>query len=1086
MPGLNVFLSNRLETLVSVLAETLRVPLPFPLQKEIIVVQSKGMERWVSTELARRHRVAANLGFLFPNALIKEVFRVFLPDQPEGSLFEPEVMTWKIMEVLDDRSRRRKFPELDSYLSDDETGLKRLQMSIRIADLFDQYLLFRPEMMLGWDRGREDHWQAVLWREVVAETDLSHRATSRNRFFQRLHSIDFIPETLPERVSVFGISYLPPFHLDILRGISSVIQVNLFLMNPTREYWGDIVSEREMRQYTALPSESDLLHLEEGNSLLASLGRHGRAFFSLVSEFDDASQLEDFEDPGAQSILTCVQSDILNLRNRFYDQCQLCFDVESDRSIEFHSCHSPMREVAVLQDRLLGMFDREPTLEPNHIMVMTPDIEVYAPFIRAVFDTPENESLRIPFRIADQSLRKEGLVVEPFLSILDLADSRLGASDVLSILEAPAVRQKFGLAEQDMELIQRWIGETHIKWGVSASERAEMGLPGTSENTWTAGLDRLLLGYAMRGEGQRMFDGILPFDDIEGSEATVLGSFVEFTDRIFHWRKVLGNSRTLSEWADILESILGDLFEPGDENEFEIRMIRRLISNLGAMEDRSGFSGAISIEVVRSYLKRYFEREGFGLGFLAGGVTFCSMLPMRSIPFKVVCLLGMNDESFPRKSSVLGFDFMARAPRRGDRSRREDDRYLFLEAILSARDRLYISYVGQNIRDNSKIPPSVVVSELQDCIRQGFQAPGQEAPGRWIYEHPLQAFNSVYFDSDGDLYSYSREDCGAAQSLRSHAPPRLPFIALRLGDPGEEWRSVDVEHLCSFYANPCRYLLKQRLGVFLDDEAVLLDDREIFALDRLEEYFLKQELNEELISGSDVDTFFVRARASGRLPHGAAGICEYDRVMSLASRFSERLRPILERGALPPVEVNLSLAGFQLTGRIDHVYPGALVHARCAGIKAKDRLRVWIHYLVLNLALSSSDHFASSQEGILVGEDTTFVYHCPRGPERILESILLKYWEGLCRPLHFFPEASLAFAKAVTNDGKSGENALRTARKVWDASFYPERADRYYELCFRDSTPLDGEFERLSQELCGPLLECQEERNLWKTLETST
>ncbi|MBI4774344.1 MAG: exodeoxyribonuclease V subunit gamma [Deltaproteobacteria bacterium] len=1082
MPGLNVFLSNRLENLVSALAETLRVPLPSPLRTEMIVVQSKGMERWVSLELAKRHRVAANLSFPFPNALIEVVFRVFLADPAEGSPFEPEVMTWRIMEVLSDPLRRRQFPDLDSYLSDDETGLKQLQMSIRIADLFDQYLLFRPEMILRWDNGSERHWQAVLWREVAAGTDRSHRATQRNRFFQHLHSREFIPGSLPERISVFGISYLPPFHLDILRGLASTVQVNLFLMNPTGEYWGDIVSEREMRQYTVFPSESGPLHLEEGNSLLASLGRRGRAFFSLVSELEDSTELEDFEDPGERSILACVQSDILHLRNRYYEQCRLSFDVESDRSIEFHSCHGTMREVEVLHDHLLGMFDEKPTLEPHHIMVMTPDVEVYAPFVRAVFGAPENESLRIPFRIADQSLRKEGLLAEPFLSILDLAAGRLGATDVLSILEAPAVRRTFGLSELDVDLIQRWIEETHIKWGVSASERAGMGLPAIPENTWSAGLDRLLLGYAMRGEGRRMFDGILPFDGIEGGEAIVLGSFVEFMDRIFQWRMALGNPHNLSEWAEMLEGILDDFFEPRDENEFEMRMLRRLISSLTEMEDRSGFSGTVAVEVVRSYLKRAFEREGFGLGFLAGGVTFCSMLPMRSIPFRVVCLLGMNDDSFPRKSSVLGFDLMAKAPRKGDRSRREDDRYLFLEAILSAREKLYISYVGQSIRDNSKIPPSVVVSELLDYVRQGFQAPGREAPSRWVCEHSLQAFNSMYFDPDGDLLSYSEENCGAARSLRAHVPQPFRFIASRLDDPGEEWRVVDVEQLCSFYANPCRFLLKQRLGVALDEEPALLDDRELFALDRLEEYVLKQELNEELISGADAEAFFARARASGRLPHGAAGICEYDRVENAASRFSERLRPIVELGALAPVEVNVPLAGFRLTARIDHLYPGALLHARCAKIKAQDRLRIWIHYL----ALGSSAHFDSSRKGILIGEDKTFVYRPPNQPERILETLLLRYWEGLCRPIHFFPEASLAFAGAAAKDGKMGENALKAARRVWDAPWRPEAADRYYELCLRDSTPLDNEFEQLSQELFGPLLERQEEHSLWETLEIST
>ncbi|MFH1124424.1 MAG: exodeoxyribonuclease V subunit gamma, partial [Pseudomonadota bacterium] len=719
MATLRLFTSNRLEILAERLGEVLRTPLASPLASEIVVVQSRGMERWLSMQLAERHGICANFRFPFPNAFVQEIFGKVLGNLPERSPFEPDIMVWRIMERLPSLIAEPGFEDLKNYLGDTRQSLKLYQLSDRIADTFDQYLLFRPEMIFRWERHQEGHWQAVLWRDLVQGNEDKHRAALAKGFFDAVRESSVDGHAFPERISVFGISALPRFHMQVLAGLSSFTQVNLFLMNPCREYWGDILSSREIERRMVGEGRVDgaegKLHLEKGNSLLASTGTLGRDFFDLINEFN-CDEYPAFEEPGEGTLLSCLQSDILNLVERPERGKEKKRLSPNDRSLQIHSCHSPMRELEVLRDRLLDMFEGDPELMPKDILVMTPDVEVYAPYIQAVFDQPVEDERRIPYSIADRSMRDEGRMTETFLSILDLPGGRFGASEILALLESKEVRRRLGFSDPDPDLVRRWVKESGIRWGIDAESRTQLDLPPFAENTWRAGLDRLLMGYAMAGEDEKMFGPVLPYDHMEGEETAVLGVLVDFAERLFNHVSSLARPKSLEGWSGALTEILEGFFLADDKSEQEMLTLRRSLGGLARTQELALFSREIDIRVIRYHLAQVLARSGFGYGFMTGGVTFCAMLPMRSIPFKVICLVGMNDDAYPRESKPLSFDLMAKHPRPGDRSRRHDDRFLFLEALLSARERLYVSYVGQDIQDNSRLQPSVLVSELMDYL----------------------------------------------------------------------------------------------------------------------------------------------------------------------------------------------------------------------------------------------------------------------------------------------------------------------------------------------------------------------------------
>ncbi len=1073
---LRIHTSNRMETLVEQLAGVVCQPLPSVFDPEIIVVQSKGMQRWLAMELAQRTGIWANGRFPFPNAIIDNFFSCTIPDLaslPDLSSFNPEVLIWRIMELLPSFLGCPGFEQVTAYLAGDINGLKRLQFAGAIADTFDQYTLYRPEMIMSWERGEGDGWQPHLWRQLSRNSKEPHRASLLMQFRRQLGRNGTVIRRLPHRLSLIGIPALPPFHMEVLTAIAGYTEVNLFLLNPCREYWGAIVSEKELARkgQQEFDFSGGTSYFEAGNPLLASFGRVGKDFFeTLISDCGEVDYADTFVDPGEDCLLHAIQGDILQLRDRRKDGGSIV--PQGDDSLRIHSCHSAMREVEVLYDQLLHRLDCDPTLSPRDILVMTPDIESYAPYISAVFGSPERPEQRLPFSIADRSLRRETEAGEAFLAILGLCGSRFSVTQVMDILETAMVLRRYALSKSDLDPIREWVSATNIRWGIDAGTRREHGLPPFAENSWQAGLDRLLLGYAMAGNDHLFFADTLPYDHVEGGNTQELGHFLEFCSTLFARANALAQPRSLDEWTATLRTLVSLFFEAGDEgDERQLADLSAVIDGLGESAAKAAYTSAVSIEVVRAWLEEKLDKQQAGFGFLTGGVTFCAMLPMRSIPFRVIALLGMNDGVFPRRNRSNGFDLIAATPRRGDRNQRDEDRYLFLEALLSARDHFSISYIGQNIKDNSELPPSVLVAELLDYCGRSFRIPGQEEiADRTVIKllhvrHPLQPFNTRYFCGNELLFSYSQENLGAVVAANAPRTEAEPFLRQSL--PDNKDATVNIQDLIGFFANPCKYLLRRQLGLYLDQRHQALDEEEPFAIDQLCKYALEQEMVATLVKGEDLQTHCSVARSRGELPPGQPGLVLYNKLAAAATEFADQVTAVAAGPAMAPLEIELDCDGIRLLGRVEGIWPTGLVHYRYAKLKAKDRLRMWIEYLCLN-CVAPADY---PRSGFLLASDAILTALPVAVPRSHLEKLLTIYRRGLTSPLHFFPGTSLEYAKKMM-DPKKEAKALADAAKKWHGSEeYPgEKDDVYFQRCFGQGNPLNEDFMQLSRTIYEPLL----------------
>ncbi|MCK9364298.1 MAG: exodeoxyribonuclease V subunit gamma [Syntrophales bacterium] len=1088
MGGFNIYWGNRLETLADVLADVMHTPLLNPLQSEIVVVHNKGMQHWVSMRLAERNGVSANVRFPFPRAFLYES-GVKLAGISIGDEYEPDILTWRIMEALPPCLSDPLYLEIRNYLADDSGGLRAYQFSAMLAMVYDRYLVYRPETIAAWEKGDsstgEERWQADMWRKIRASCRAEHIGGLRSTIASQLNQ-QTVRSLLPERISIFGISNLPPLYLDIFKLLSRAIQINGFFLNPSREFWTDIRSEREMgmmvkrvRENTSWKTAtSDDLYLQRGNKLLSSFGRCGRDFYAQLLQFS-FDITDKFSDPGENALLEIVQSDILNLRDRGADAPAVMLS-SCDKSIQIHSCHSPLREVEVLYDQLLEIFSQEPGLLPTDVVVMSPRIEAYGSFIEAVFGGRE-----IPFSIADRGLTRGNPFVRALLAVLELLKGRFVLADVMALLDFPPVRRRFELGEQEVELMRRWAVESGIRWGTDALDRKMSGLPATSENTWQMGLERLLLGYALPGDAG-MFAGIVPYGDIEGSDGEILGRLISFVETIISLRKTLMAPRSLKAWALCFLSMINSLFESsgGQDDEEDLHLLRKQVEETGAMENRAMFTGNVEFLTAKALFQNYLQKTIHPYGYLRGGVTFCSMLPMRSIPFRIVCLLGMNNGDFPRRSAAVDFDLMAKKPRPGDPSQRDEDRYLFLEALLSARKTFYISYTGLSSEDNSVIPPSGVVSELLDCLEEGFSAEAGTLREQLFTLHHLQAFHPEYFSNNSKLFSYSRENLRAARALIMDINLRFQECRLKkefftdpLPEPEVGWREVGIANLQSFFSNPSRYLLKKRIGLTFENGYEILPEKELFRIGGLAGFQTAETMLAYAVQGGDLQELYPVLTAAGSLPHGTVGFCEYESLAGEVSELVELLKTIPDWGKKSKinvqkmiVDVDLAIAGLRVTGRLKYLTESGLLKYRFGKIRARDLLGIWIELLLISVA---EEGF--SLPALFFGREGGWVFARPENAAALLEELLGLYSAGLRRPLPFFPETSLSYAEAMYG-GKSEEEALRRAMTTWaDKEYaYGEINDPYCQRCFGDEPPFrDGAFQETALMVFQPLLACK-------------
>lgn len=1021
--------SNRLETLAHRFAQQVIRSRQDPFEPSWVVVQNAGMGRWLSMQLAQLTGVAAHFNYLFPAELTWELLRRVLT-VAEHNPCSVEVLRWRLLQEFLQRAEQHQ-TYLGHYLQSGQDD-SAWQLAQQLAGVFDGYLFFRPDWVHAWEQqATPKNWQEKLWQLVIGEPQLEHWVNLQTRFMTQLAS--FPTEQLPKSIIFFSIPALSPAYIELIAKVAERVDIHFFIMNPSMHYWGDIESNKRRIRYK--PTEQD--YVSVGNPLLASWGVQGRDFIEVLRNSEPYPQeLENFLESAANSLLHIVQNDILNLEDLPQTETSP-LEFESDQSIAVHSCHSAMREVEVLYDQLLAILERHPDLTAADVVVMSPDMNAYAPFIESVFSS---STLSLPFSIADQRFSQAMSISNACAQLLELPQGRFEAESIFTLLEYAEIRQHFGLDEAQVQQCREWVRAVNIRWGVDAEFRQQFARQTTFEHTWRYGLDRLLLGFALPGE--RLLGGILPYNQLEGSQTLVLERFQQCLDILFSTAKWATQRASLDDWGERFGHIVEQLFP----REAETQTVYRGIDKVLTSAQLAGFTEPVAWSVFKSALRRELEQTSQESGFLGQGITFCNLMPMRSVPFRVVALLGMQDGGFPRQDNRLSFDLLAAdKKRKGDRSRREEDRYLFLESLLSARDYFYISYLGQSIQDNSESMPSVLVSELLDYLEKRFGLSAEQL----ITRHPLQAFSSRYFQVGSALFTYAKDYLNLQQPAVEKKSKACFWDQPQLPAPDELLRHVSLNELIQFYRQPARIFLQRQFDLRLTETVDELAEREPFALESFTDSAIGEQALQHLQQGDEAWQVQTLLRAQGLLPHGKPGELIFEQQMEQVQALFIKLPKPVEQATL---DLNLNLGAFSLHGQLPAVSADGIQIYHFGHLGVWQWVSVWIQHLALNLCQRPVGWSAVTQ---LYTVDKIWQLTEVANATAELTFLLEGYWLGLQQPLPFFPKS--AWQMAVKGAEADREVALRAGRDEWAGNSYHvgESAKPEYRLLYRGQHPLE-------------------------------
>jgi len=1032
---INIYPANRLENLVILLDTVMQTGTNANvLSEEVILVQSKGMQHWLNLELAQRRGISMNLAFSLPMQFFWNQIRGILGKDlvPEQSSYTREVLSWRIDAILasDEFINNPLCQEASGYWlgKQGEPGQakedKRFQLACQLADLYEQYQIFRPDWLIKWEQGSEaikgDGWQALIWQMLVIQEPLHPIRLLK----QAIESLAHNNGRLPERISLFGINTLPPLWLEFLSELGKQTQVHFFHLNPCVEYWGDLKSDKAyareqfyrwlkisdlLPSKTSEPESSGLSHVLNTNPLLANLGAQGKEFLYLLQEHTSI-EIPVYELPEEIStaagkkatVLQKIQTDILKLHDS-----RVTPETLIDDSIVIALAHSALREIQALHDWLLHQFNEDDSLTPKDILVMCPNVENYAPYVEAVFAHGWSDwSERVPplpCSIADRTLKDSEPLVQAFIELLELPDSRFQVSQILGYLRLPALQKKFGFSEDDLVLMERWVSHAAIHWGLDAEHKQKvLSLPQSNNKfTWQQGMDRLLLGFA-QGDQSSLYQQQLLLADVEGDEAILLGRYFELLEQLQFYARELQRPRSPADWKQFLQQLKENLFSPVSEDSNAQQIIEQAIDDLGEYTAHAHYEQNISLPVVRDFLQAHFNQPEPGRQFMAGQVTFCSMVPMRSVPFRIIAVLGLNDGEFPRQRQAMGFDLMAsQVPRKGDRSRRGDDRYLFLEALISCRDKLYLSYQGHDIKTNNVREPSLVLQELMDYLEKSFAWQLSDKQAQQLIKVPLQAFSKENYRAR--LKSFNAQWL----NLSEPAEPRNNLQALPAEPVSDrEQTTISAEQLVQFFDNPCKSFAQARLKLYFDaTQEQIPEDSEPFLSSHLDRYLIQDAIiKTALHEGMDeqaIEHVVQSFRLGGSLPDTPNTEKELLDWQEQACEFSEYIQDLVQKQGQEQIHsktVSLTIDDIHLEAELPYV-GNNLFFWRLATPKGKDDIRLWIHHLIAQII---ADDNSLQTRGIFRGKEDSILsvqFEPIDSPKQQLQQLLQCWRDGMQQPL---------------------------------------------------------------------------------------
>jgi exodeoxyribonuclease V gamma subunit len=1053
------------------LAEVLRTPPGDPFAKEVVAVPAKGVERWLAQRLSHvlgatgGDGVCANVDFPWPSTMLDAAVQSASGEHADAvQQWAPQRCVWALLEVIDASTKQSWASALAQHLGAPEQDKgRRLAVATRLARLFDDYAQARPAMLRAWADGLYEHgdgrplavdlrWQAQLWRQLRARLGATSPAELLDDACARLRAKPELSD-LPERLSVFGASRLSPARLTILAALAEHRDVHLWLHHASPALWQTVQTSE-----TVTRRRDNLTRTSLTNPLLISLSRDVLELQQLLARYAPGftDVLHD-SDPHSDTLLGRLKQD---LADDHVPKTPPPLDL-ADRSVQVHACHGRTRQVEVLREVVVGLLASDPSLQPRDVLVMCPDVETFAPIIAATFSLGADHgaahpAARLRVRLADRALRQTNPLLGVLAQLLELGTGRLTASQVLDLAGTPAVRQRFGFDDDQVDRLHSWVVRAGVHWGLHAEHRATWQLGELDQGTWRDGLDRLLLGAAMEG-GLNIFGDVVPLDDVDSADIDLAGRLVELVDRLDAAQTFMSGSHSAIEWMSALEAAVLALAAATAATAWQEIQLRDELADIA--EAAAASQSPLGLADVRALLDGTLSGRPTRASFRTGTLTVCTLVPMRSVPHRVICLLGLDDGAFPRQSTRDGDDVLARDPWVGERDPRSEDRQLLLDAISAAEQHLVITYTGADERTGASVPPAVPLGEFLDALDRTASAPGGARVREAITtRHPLQPFDPRNF-TPGALrttgpFSYDPLGYAGAVAAAGTRSQPAPFLngPLAPTPPGD----VELADLLALLQHPARGFLRQRLQVGATWQEEEPSDAVPITLDSLQLWAVGDRVLADRLAGLDPAACMAVEQHRGDLPPGPLGLGD---LQNIGHEVDQLLGASSSERANPPTshDVDVPINGTRLTGTVPGVRGDVILSVTYSKLGPKQRLRAWVELVALTAADPDHEWVAVAVGRGKKGSGPTRSLFGPLTQTEAvaaLGELIALQRAGLEWPLPL-PIKTAAEYAFLRNKGNRAPSARIGAEKNWLSGRFPgEQADAEHVLVFGPDAPL--------------------------------
>lgn len=1036
---INIYQSNKIDILIDFILKTKKKKL---FEKKIIIVQNKDIAEWFQIKIAEKTGISANFSFQQPIEFLINLFNNKNSPNIKQHAKETQI-SWFILKIILDSLNKNEFKMLKNYIDKEKKIEKINKLSEHISKLFKEYLMYKPEWINIWEENKKiknlnNHqiWQKKIWILLINEL----KKNNFNKFYipQILKKITnlkniFYNKKIPKKIIIYGINYFPIFYFKIINKIQKYINIDIIHLNLFKNlklnYFNKINLNNKKNKNTPLNIKNNNKNITKfffektikKNTLIFLKLKKINKITNLFKNFKKNSLLNNLK----QEILNFKKNEKINYKIKPPKKNSKKIKInKSDISLTFHSCNTKQTEIEVLYDYLLNLIKKDNKITPKDIIVMAPNISLYTSYINGVFGSIPKKK-RLPFQILDQNLINNNSTINAFIYLIKINKKKITTEKIFKLLEISELSEKFCIKNNQINLLKKWIHESGIRLNINNFNESK-NKKYMMQNTWSYGLNRIILGHIMNNKHET-WNNILPYNQQEILSFKLIEKFLEFIKLIKKWNKILTKKKKITEWIPICKKLLNNFFCFNIKNQLILIFIIKKWKEMLNDGEKTKIKNKIPISVIYDKIKKYFKKKNENEKFFSNNINFCSINKKRNIPFKIICLIGMNHSFY--SNNELEFNLIKK--NKNEKNIKYQNQYFFLENLILASNFYYISYIKNNIYDNYEKYPYIITEEIINYINHKFYIKKNNISNtkkniRDIKKHIIKKHQYTFIKKN--IFYLNKNKKYYTKEEKQKKKKYLCITPIKQNK--KKTNIIKLNELLFFYKNPIKYFFNKKLKTNFSINNRKILNKEIFELDKLDQLKFNKILLKLIIKKKTKKQIIKLFMSTGLFPIRNFGKIYIEEQIKNITPLTKKIKKILKK------KINKSFSlKFNKTiikGRLIKINSNSIIRYKPSILTINDGFSLWIEHLIF---CSCFKPCTSYYLGIKNSE-WYFKKIDSKEAKKYLKKIIIEYKKGINFPLILFQKSGWKWLNCFYNkknkefDFKSKEKIKKAKKKI--------------------------------------------------------